>query len=127
MLEGKNSYSKQVLSDVTQGTVLAPLLFLLYINDLPACVNNKVKLYAYDVLLYSYTHSESDISLQQDLDKLTEWAHTWLMELTIKKCEHLRITNKRNPIIYSYYLENSIISEVPHTKYLGVIIDQKLE
>ena len=101
--------------------------FLLYINDLPACVNNKVKLYADDVLLYSYIHSKSDcIALQQDLDKLTEWAHTWLMEFNIKKCEHLRITNKRNPIIYSYHLEKSIISEVPHTKYLGVTIDQKL-
>ena len=105
MLGGKNSYSKQVLSGVPQGTVLTPLLFLLYINDLPVCVNNEVKLYADDVLLYSYIHSESDcLALQQDLDKLTEWAHTWLMEFNIKKCEYLRITNKRNPIIHSYYL-----------------------
>ena len=87
VLEGKNKYSKQVLSGVPKGTVLAPLLFLLYINDVPACVNSKVKLYADDVLLYSYIHSESDcIALQQDLDKLTEWAHTWLMEFNIKKC-----------------------------------------
>jgi len=57
--------------------------------------------------------------LQQDLDKLTEWAHTWLMEFNIKKCEHLRITNKRNPIIHNYHLENSIISEVPYTKMSG--------
>ena len=48
-LEGKNSVSTQVLSGVPQGTVLAPLL---NINDLPACVNNKVKLFADDVLLY---------------------------------------------------------------------------
>ena len=52
VLEGKNSHSTQVLSGVPQGTVLAPLLFLLYINDLPACVSSKVKLYADDVLLY---------------------------------------------------------------------------
>ena len=57
---------------------------------------------------------------------LIVWVHTWLMEFNIKKCEHLRITNKRNPIIHSYQLENSIISEIPHTKYLGVTIDQKL-
>ena len=102
-------------------------LFLLYINNFLTCVNNKVKLYADDVLLYSYIRSEHDcIALQQDLDNLTEWAHTWLMEFNIKRCEHLRITNKRNPIIHNYHLENSIISEAPHTKYLGVTIDQKL-
>jgi len=96
VLEGKRSYSKQVLSGVPQGTVLAPLLFLLRINDLPACVNNKVKLYTDDVLLYSYIHSESDcIALQQDLDRLSEWAHTWLMEFNSSKCEHnMRITKE---------------------------------
>ena len=48
------------------------------------------------------------------------------MEFNVKKCEHLRITNKRCPIIYSYFLGNSAITEVPQTKYLGVTIDQKL-
>ena len=124
VLEGKNSHSTQVLSGVPRGTVLAPLSFLLHINDLPACVNSKIKLYAGDVLLYSYIYSESDcILLQHDLDKLNE---SWLMEYNLKKCEHLRISNKQYPIIYSYILENSVIAEVPHTKYLGVTIDQKL-
>jgi len=84
VIEGKDSHPTQVLSGVPQGTVLAPLLFLLYINDLPACVNNKVKLYADDVLLYSYIYSESDcIALLDDLNKLREWAHTWLMEFNV--------------------------------------------
>ena len=127
VLEGKNSLSTKVLSGVPQGTVLAPLLFLLYINDLPACVNNKVKLYADDVLLYSFIESESDcMALQEDLDKLTEWADMWLMDFNPKKCEHLRITNKHSPVIYSYFLGNTVITEVIHTKYLGVTFDQKL-
>ena len=56
---------------------------LLYIYDLPACVNNKVKLYADDVLLYSFIQSESDcIDLQDNLDKLTEWVDMWQWILT---------------------------------------------
>ena len=112
-------YSKQVLSGVSQGTVLAPLLFLLYINDLPASVNNEAKLYhdVDDVLLYSYIHSESDCTaLQADHNKLSEYALTWLMEFNLKKCEHLRITNKQTPIIYNYLLENHTITEVPYAK-----------
>ena len=117
VLEGKNSLSTEVLSGVPQGTVLAPLLFLLYINDLPACVNNKVNLYADDVLLYSSIKSESDcIALQEDLDKFTDWADIWLMDFNPKKCEYLRITNKHNPVIFSYFLVNTVIIEVIHTQ-----------
>ena len=67
------SHATPVLSGVPQGTILAPLLFLMYINDLPTCVCNKVRLYADDVLLYSYIYSKDDcISLQQDLNALEQ-------------------------------------------------------
>jgi len=48
------------------------------------------------------------------------------MEFNVKKCEQLRVTNKRCPIIHSYFLENSAITEAQHTKYFGVTIGQKL-
>ena len=61
------SDATSVLSGVPQ-EILAPLLFLMYINDLPTCIQNKVRLYADDVLIYSYINSKDDcISLQQDL------------------------------------------------------------
>ena len=63
-------------SGVPQGTVLAPLLFLIYINDLPSCVHNKIRLHADDVLLYSYIQSQTDCTnLQQDLNSLLNWSH----------------------------------------------------
>ena len=60
VLDNQKSHATEVLSDVPQGTVLAPLLFLLYINNLPACVDNHIKLYADDVLLYSNINSVAD-------------------------------------------------------------------
>ena len=48
------------------------------------------------------------------------------MDFNPKKCEHLRITNKHNPVIYSYFLRNTVTTEVIYTKYLGVTFDQKL-
>ena len=98
------SHATPVLSGVPQGTVLAPLLFLMYINDLPTCVRNKVRLYADDVLLYSYVYSKDDcISLQQDLNALEQWSHKWQMPFNPKKCEFLRITNKKSPLIHTFY------------------------
>ena len=121
------SYTTSVHSGVPQGTVLAPLLFLIYINDLPMCVQNKVRLYADDVLMYSYINSKDDcISLQKDLTALEQWSHKWQMSFNPTKCEFLRITNKKAPLIHSYYIATSLIKEVTSVKYLGVQIDNKL-
>ena len=60
IIDNNRSDSHHVLSGVPLGTVLAPLLFLIYINDLPSHVSNKVRLYADDVILYSNIHSIED-------------------------------------------------------------------
>jgi len=70
--------------------------------------------------MFYYTHiyiySESDCTaFQDDLNKLSEWAHTWLVEFNVKKCEHLRITNIKCPIIYSYFL-GTLLSQRFHTQ-----------
>ena len=57
---------------------------------------------------------------------LTQWAYKWVMSFNPKKCEFLRIKNKKNFIPFIYLINNSIIQEVAHAKYLGVIIDQHL-
>ena len=77
ILDGSTSESHAVNSGVPQGTILAPLLFLCYINDLPlSSINANIGLYADDTILYNYTviHSTSDcLSLQNDLNSLSQW------------------------------------------------------
>ena len=66
-----------VESGVPHGTVLGPLLFLLHINDLPFCVNSKVRLFADDCLLYREIKNNQDqIDMQRDLDALMDWGST---------------------------------------------------
>ena len=80
---GKNSkrdYSSnqcRVLSGVPQGTVLAPLLFICYVNDLATLVNSMIRLYADDILLYRIINTSDDNKLLQDnLDTLLNWSKT---------------------------------------------------
>ena len=129
IIDNNRSDSHHVLSGVPQGTILAPLPFLIYINDLPLHVSNKVRHYADDVILYSNIHSIEDCrSLQNDLDSLMEWscAHKWQMHFNPRKCEFLRITNKKTFLSFSYYINGCQIQEVSHARYLGVILDQHL-
>ena len=122
VLDNQKSHPTEVLSGVPQGTVLAPLLFLLYSNDLPACVHNRIKLYADDILLYSNINSVADcIALQQDLDSLVEWSHSWQMTFNPQKCECLRIANK-NPVLHNYYIQNCLINNVPHTRLVSIML-----
>ena len=113
ILDNKQSTSSNVLSGVPQGTVLAPLriLFLIYINDLPLHVSNKVRLYADDVILCSYIHTEDCHNLQMDLDSLAQWSHKWQMSFNSRKCEFLRIKNKKNFITFTHSIDNCVMQK----------------
>ena len=79
VLEGVHSKATDVTSGVPQGTVLGPLLFLVYINDMPENISSTTRMFADDALVYRIIRSRKDHTLlQEDLDKLQDWEHKWL-------------------------------------------------
>ena len=118
-----------VLSGVPQGTVLGPLLFLLYINDLPQYVSpgTAVRLFADDSGLYRPIACKNDhITLQEDLNNLQVWEQEWSMQFHPQKCQLLRVTSKTNPSIYTYKIHGIDIEVTDDARYLGVSINNKL-
>ncbi|XP_072033236.1 uncharacterized protein [Amphiura filiformis] len=128
ILEGKKSNLTSVTSGVPQGTVLGPLLFLIFINDLPEYVTSEIRLFADDCLLYRPIKTQADVTiLQHDLSNLQEWERKWLMSFNPAKCEVLRVTNKKKNIITAdYSIHGSTLRTVDEAKYLGVTIQSNL-
>lgn len=121
-----NSELSPVRSGVPQGSVLGPLLFLIYINDLPNSVRSSLRLFADDCVLYREVSNTTDIdALQSDLNSLLDWCRTWRMELNITKCKHLRVSRK-NTSCPVYKLNNDPLESVTSYKYLGVHISSNL-
>ena len=96
------------------------------VNDLPNCITSCCSLFADDCLLYRQIYNIDDQeSLQWDLHNLELWASKWLMSFNINKCEVLQISLK-NIIEHFYMLYDHSLRNVNEAKYLGVIIDSKL-
>ena len=105
-----SSNSASVLSGVPQGSVLCPYLFLLYINDIVENLRGTVRLFADDTMTYMVVRSEKDARcFQRDLDILTEWGKTWMMEFHPDNCEVVSIARKRAPIHHPYKLTLSCL------------------
>ena len=97
VVEGQSSAPADVTSGVPQGSVLGPLLFLIYINDLPNHVKHSAtSLFADDSMVSRTIKTKRDAELlQSDLDGLQEWENTWKMKFNPDKCEHISVTNKK--------------------------------
>ena len=129
VVDGIASKPSKVLSGVPQGTVLGPLFFLIYINDISKglSIGTIIRLFADDALLYRIIRSQKDSEiLQKDLETLQKWEITWKMEFHPGKCNLLRITNKLQPINFTYKIHNTPLLETDSAKYLGVVVDNKL-
>ena len=127
VINGAQSDLQPVLSGVPQGTVLGPLLFLLYINDITVDISSEIRLFADDCILYRQVQSPSDCAnLQHDIDKLYNWSRTWQMAFNAKKCHVMSITRKRDKPTMQYRLGDNPLSVVDTFTYLGVTISSDL-
>ena len=130
VLDGEPSTWTKIGSGVPQGSVLGPVLFLCYINDLPKDIKCSVKLFADDTKIYSAVSSVSDCdNLQNDLNKLQVWSKQWKLSFHPDKSCILRI-GKHVPE-YDYVTNSAngfscIVEQVSSTKDLGVLIDDHL-
>ena len=127
VVNGVHSNYVEITSGVPQGSVLGPMLFIVYLSDINNAITSQIKLFSDDRLLYINIRSQNNkVILQNDLDTISIWAEKWLMELTINKCSVLSITLKRN----SNFHDNNILGgghkrDTNHD-YLGATISSCL-
>ena len=135
VVEGEISSYKNVLSGIPQGSVLGPLLFILFVNDLPQLVNSELFMFADDIKLFREITSLTDQDiLQDDINTLKMWSDEWLLKFNHNKCKSLSISRNRQIPERTYYLsygsepseKNNELIQVDEETDLGLILDAKL-
>ena len=124
-----NSLSKtrSVTSGIPQGSILGPILFLIFINDLPDCVESICTIFADDTK--AYNSSENFHAMQSDVNALQEWSDRWQLFFNSAKCKCLYYgkNNPKNEYFFFKESETCKISECSEEKDLGVIFDDTLK
>jgi len=128
VLNGSFSEWCEVLSGVPQGSVLGPLAFIIFINDLDAetsliSIMNK---FADDTKLGHKVNNDTDKEvLQNALDNLCMWSDRWCMEFNVKKCKVMHLGKKNKD--YEYYMKGSVLSSVNQERDIGVLVESSLK
>ena len=126
-VDGKLSEEVRVNSGVPQGSVLGPLLFLAYVNDIWRNNESNIRLFADDCIIYRKITDNSDIGkLQTDLNRLGEWAVEKEMKINPDKSKAVSFTKARVKERIRYYFGEHLIPEASSFKYLGIIIRNDL-
>ena len=125
----KSDWAPVCFTGVPQSTVLGPLLFSLYIDDITEDIDSELRLFADDCVCYrEIKDTEDTVKLQEDIDRLGCWARSWGMRFRPVKCNIMQITRKRiKNINASYSLEGTVLENVEKIKYLGVTITNNLK
>ena len=132
-IDGAASEQCDVTSGVPQGSVIGPLMFIIYINDIGNKItqNTTIRLFADDALLYRKIKSHEDqVILQDDLNRLMDWAGIWRMEFNPKKCyimHFMTVFQKRTAVAVPYNMGSHTLERVADSTYLGVTLNEHLD
>ena len=132
VLNGTQSSWNKIGAGVPQGSVLGPLLFLIYINDLPDNLKSRAKLFADDTSLFSTVNNvlHSCEILTNDLDIINHWAYQWKMSFNPdpnKQATEVIFSRKNKKTIQPpLVFNNTLVSVASQQKHLGLILDEKL-
>ena len=125
VIPGGTSDWQFIRAGVPQGSILGPLLFLLYINDIVADIQLCVRLFADDTSLYIIVDNPISAAemINTDLETIHRWAEKWLVKFNPSKSESLLVSRKNNRNMHPPLIMNAVtINEVQHHKHLGVIL-----
>ena len=124
-VDGTYSSWKKVISGIPQGSVIGPILFVIFINDMPDAIKyNLCKLFADDCKLFGKVSQTGENMVQADLTLLEEWSRIWQLPFNAKKCKVMHFGNN-NPK-RSYTLNGLGLEPISSEKDLGVMVDDKL-
>ena len=127
VIRNKNSLWLKVTSGVPQGSVLGPVMFGVYVNDMVEGIDSHVNLFADDGKLMRRVKDMNDCrKLQEDLDKVGEWSKNWKMEFNSKKCKVMEFGRSKNRIHGQYKMNNVQLDKSGEEIDLGVTITENL-
>ena len=128
-ISGCNSEWGYINAGVPQGSVLGPLLFLIYINDICETVQSDIRLFADDTTLFVFVDNpiNSAVSLKNILENLNIWAQQWLVQFSPSKTKAMTISLKRNHSHPDLVFDNTHLIEVSSHKHLGLTIQNDLK
>jgi len=129
VVNGSRSGWADVYSGVPQGSILGPLLFILYVNDLPKKVRCGIQMFADDTKLWTTVQKVDDqAKLQNDLDSLEDWSKTWLLKFNCSKCKVMHVGHS---VQTEYRMSNNgkeyTVTETDEERDLGVHITMRPE